>query len=177
MLKDMLLSAFQMCLEANNMFARYRADSGGRSPFGGVFARHDYQPKLTPCEINVFGPYQYYGTFTACAGKVERGKEYNSQPFDYKCIGNKRKAEFRNEVINGNTNVVGLLAESSKLLRAAEDGFQLVPTDPPYAGNVNYSELADFFYVWLRLILGKTYPHFAPEITQVGRDYRKSDSW
>lgn len=38
-------------------------------------------------------------------------------------------------------------------------------TDPPYAGNVNYSELADFFHVWLRLILSKNYPCFAPEVT------------
>lgn len=38
-------------------------------------------------------------------------------------------------------------------------------TDPPYVGNVNYSELADFFHVWLRLALKDTYPHFAPEYT------------
>lgn len=41
----------------------------------------------------------------------------------------------------------------------------IVITDPPYAGNVNYSELADFFYVWLRLLLSKAYPHFSPETT------------
>jgi adenine-specific DNA methylase len=164
-LKEMLLSAFQMCLEANNMFARYRTTSGGRSPFGGVFARHDFHPKMTPCEINVFGPYPYYGTFTACAGKVERGKEYNNKPFDFKAIDNKRDAEFSNEVIHGNPNNVRLLAESSKLSRLEQNGFQFVITDPPYAGNVNYSELSDFFYVWLRLILAKSYPHFAPEMT------------
>ncbi|MFA5262778.1 MAG: DNA methyltransferase [Opitutaceae bacterium] len=41
----------------------------------------------------------------------------------------------------------------------------LVITDPPYADNVNYAELADFFYVWLRLILKDRYAWFAPEIT------------
>ena len=41
----------------------------------------------------------------------------------------------------------------------------IVITDPPYAGNVNYSELADFFYVWLRLILKDKYPQFLPEHT------------
>src|SRR3972149_2326279 len=41
----------------------------------------------------------------------------------------------------------------------------VVDNSPPYADNVNYSELADFFYVWLRLILAKTYPQFAPAIT------------
>lgn len=38
-----------------------------------------------------------------------------------------------------------------------------VITDPPYADNVNYSELADFFYVWLRLILKGEDSQFAPE--------------
>src|SRR3970040_1659256 len=38
-------------------------------------------------------------------------------------------------------------------------------TDPPYVGNVNYAELADFFYVWLRLALKDTYSLFAPEYT------------
>jgi adenine-specific DNA methylase len=30
---------------------------------------------------------------------------------------------------------------------------------------VNYAELADFWYVWLRLLLKQRYPHFAPEYT------------
>ncbi len=164
-LKEMLLSAFQMCLEANNMFARYRANSGGRSPFGGVFARHDFQPKMTPCEINVFGPYQYYGSFAACAGKVDRGKEFNIKPFDYKAFNNKREAVTSNEKINGSPDISMILAESSKLSKIEQNGYHYVVTDPPYAGNVNYSELADFFYVWLRLILAKTYLPFAPEMT------------
>ena len=39
----------------------------------------------------------------------------------------------------------------------------IVVTDPPYADNVNYSELADFFYVWLRLVLKDEVSEFAPE--------------
>jgi adenine-specific DNA methylase len=40
-----------------------------------------------------------------------------------------------------------------------------VVTDPPYYGNVQYSELSDFFYVWLRLLLKDTYRVFEPECT------------
>jgi adenine-specific DNA methylase len=40
-----------------------------------------------------------------------------------------------------------------------------VVTDPPYYGNVQYSELSDFFYVWLRLLLKDTYRVFEPEYT------------
>ena len=112
-LQEMMLSGFQMCLEANNMFARYRTDSGGRSPFGGLFARHDYQPKITPCEINVYGPYPYYGSYIACAGKVIKGKEFNNEPFDYKCYGKKRKAVISKEIVDGNSTETKLHSCSS----------------------------------------------------------------
>lgn len=40
-----------------------------------------------------------------------------------------------------------------------EDGFfDAVITDPPYYDNVPYSDLSDFFYVWLRRTLGDLYP-------------------
>jgi putative DNA methylase len=34
----------------------------------------------------------------------------------------------------------------------------LISTDPPYYDNVGYSDLADFFYVWLRRSIGEFYP-------------------
>jgi putative DNA methylase len=34
----------------------------------------------------------------------------------------------------------------------------LVSTDPPYYDNIPYSNLADFFYVWLRRTIGDLYP-------------------
>jgi putative DNA methylase len=35
----------------------------------------------------------------------------------------------------------------------------LVSTDPPYYDNIPYSNLADFFYVWLRRTIGNLYPN------------------
>lgn len=160
--KEMLLSAFQMTLEANNMFSRYRTNAGTRSPFGGLFSRHDYQPKATACEINVWGALPLYGPFISCFGKVIEGKKYCTAPFDMKDKGKTREKIFSNERISNSR--CKLYAKSST--ESLNSGFfNLIVTDPPYAGNVNYSELADFFYVWLRLILSKNYPHFAPEIT------------
>ena len=34
----------------------------------------------------------------------------------------------------------------------------VVSTDPPYYDNIGYADLSDFFYVWLRRSLRKTYP-------------------
>ncbi|MFZ8832204.1 MAG: DUF1156 domain-containing protein [Thermodesulfobacteriaceae bacterium] len=36
--------------------------------------------------------------------------------------------------------------------------FDAVFTDPPYYDNVNYAELSDFFYVWLKRSIGDLYP-------------------
>jgi putative DNA methylase len=42
--------------------------------------------------------------------------------------------------------------------RAINADSMLVATDPPYYDNINYANLADFFYVWLRRPLGPIYP-------------------
>jgi adenine-specific DNA methylase len=54
------------------------------------------------------------------------------------------------------------------------DSMDAVITDPPYYDSVPYSHLADFFYVWLKRILGETHPDLfstplcpkGPEIVQ-----------
>jgi putative DNA methylase len=33
----------------------------------------------------------------------------------------------------------------------------LISTDPPYYDNIGYADLSDFFYVWLRRSLNKSY--------------------
>ena len=39
-----------------------------------------------------------------------------------------------------------------------------VVTDPPYYDNVPYTDMSDFFYVWLKRTVGHLYPeHFANE--------------
>ena len=50
-----------------------------------------------------------------------------------------------------------------------------VITDPPYFDNLQYSELADFFYVWLRLILKDTYDWFKPEFSGCTSEIVKND--
>ena len=40
----------------------------------------------------------------------------------------------------------------------------IVSTDPPYYDNISYSDLSDFFYVWLRRTLGNIYPNLCSTI-------------
>lgn len=44
----------------------------------------------------------------------------------------------------------------SRMLPA--DGADIVITDPPYFDSINYSNLSDFFYVWLKRSIGFLYP-------------------
>ncbi|MCZ7543290.1 MAG: hypothetical protein M5R40_07000 [Anaerolineae bacterium] len=44
--------------------------------------------------------------------------------------------------------------------------FDAVITDPPYYDNVPYSDLSDFFYVWLKRSIGHIYmEHFSGDLT------------
>jgi putative DNA methylase len=47
-----------------------------------------------------------------------------------------------------------------------EGNFDAIVTDPPYYDNVSYSNLSDFFYVWLKRSVGHLYPeHFSSLLT------------
>lgn len=160
-LKEMLLSAFFSSLEANNTFTRYDKSRGHAA---GVFARHDYQPKITVCENNVLGAEFGRGVYTNAFEKVLNGKEYNLRPFDRRIGVTGIEIIVNNEKIKLNTDQSKILSQNSSSYSAKEK-VDFIITDPPYAGNVNYSELADFFYVWLRLALKDKYPQFLPEVT------------
>jgi adenine-specific DNA methylase len=47
---------------------------------------------------------------------------------------------------------------SATSLPYPDNFFDAVVTDPPYYFNVPYADLSDFFYVWLKRILGDLYP-------------------
>jgi len=81
--------------------------------------------------------------------------------------------------------VESLKSDGNTLLRAqtAEDlsfipdgSVDAVVTDPPYCDNVMPAELADFFYVWLRLALKDRYPAFEPSYSPKAREIVKNDT-
>lgn len=48
----------------------------------------------------------------------------------------------------------------------SEESFDAIVSDPPYYDNVSYSNLSDFFYVWLKRMLQAIHPqHFSGELT------------
>jgi len=180
-IREFLLLAFSDALDANNMFCKYEVEWHKVSVFFGL---HAYHPIERPTENNVWGTAYGRGTFVKCYEKVLKAKRYCQQP--YERLTDLRGKRFSKttgmEKIEGHlvSNFDELLStERAALLRcqSAEDlsflpdgSVDAVITDPPYFDNLQYSELADFFYVWLRLGLKDAYPWFEPEYSSHQRE-------
>jgi len=180
-LRNLLLLTLSSCTDTNNLFTRYMAsrNSQGGQTAQGVFARHDFQPKLTICEQNVWGLNAGgIGTFIRRFALVASGVAYQHHGYDvrYSSQNGKRVREevqtecLRSETVTANdqfdktTNGTAYLVseDSRSLLGSLKSKVNFVITDPPYADNVNYSELSDFYYVWLKAGLPDT-SYFSPE--------------
>ncbi len=62
-------------------------------------------------------------------------------------------------LIESNSKVKVKIFQSSATNLPYEDNFfDAIFTDPPYYDNIQYSELSDFFYVWLKRSIGYLYP-------------------
>jgi len=55
-------------------------------------------------------------------------------------------------------HITQVFQASATELPYSDNYFDAVFTDPPYYDNVNYAELSDFFYVWLKRSIGDLYP-------------------
>ena len=176
--QEMFLAAFINLLNHNNVFTRY-------SPKGqkveGIFARHDFHPLSTFAENNVWGTKFGRGTWIKCLSRLLKGKEYNLAPYNYQREISPRGNFAKKKVISGEINgrIISdysndftfskenllLLCQDSEDLKDLPVSVDLIISDPPYADNVNYSELSDFFYVWLRLVLQDRYEWFKAKET------------
>jgi putative DNA methylase len=66
------------------------------------------------------------------------------------------------------SSIRAILDDATELSRVEGERFDVVVTDPPYADDVPYAELSDFYYVWLKRALsgvegGELRPRFLPE--------------
>jgi putative DNA methylase len=169
-LREFMILAFSNCLKYNNMFAKYNATRGFITD---IFRTHSISPSLTPVEANCYSTTKGRGAFTAFVELVIEGKEYCRSPFERIIDGkSKQKVTFHTKIegkiaknysdFNDGANVF-LQCGSSESLPVPNSSVDAVITDPPYFGNVMYSELSNFFYVWLRLGLKEKYQEFQPE--------------
>lgn len=107
------------------------------------WAMHAYwiYPKFL--EINVWKQF-----LNRCKAVI-RGKSYTNRTIG----GYAREASSFDELRNGDATYM-ILQRDARKLPLPDGSVDIVITDPPYGGNVNYAELSDYFLVWL----GRTAP-------------------
>jgi adenine-specific DNA methylase len=173
--RDFFLATFSDCLNSNNMFTVYNAPCLKLEPlFGGGY----FWPRMAPVEGNVWGTRYGRGTFTSYYRKGLKALEYQQKPYELKFQSHNvrngakmgwKKFFVKKDKISGlfASHFEELLGEKNVLLRCdsavdlsfiPDGAVDAVVTDPPYYDNIMYSELSDFFYVWLRLGLKEKYP-------------------
>ena len=175
--REFLLLAFSASLETNNVLCKYESKWGKISALFGI---PGYHVPNRYGENNLWGKGR--GSFVRSYAKLKRGKKYAMRPYEMLFEGDNLQEETRGQKKYLQENV------STKVNHSAESGDQSRPlilcrdsrsvpeikdktvdvvlTDPPYYDNMVYSELADFFYVWLRLALKRDYSYFLSETSK-----------
>ncbi|MEM0167383.1 MAG: DUF1156 domain-containing protein [Thermoplasmatales archaeon] len=75
------------------------------------------------------------------------------------------------DVSKTNTIHATVTQSSATSLPYPDNFFDAVFTDPPYYDNINYAELSDFFYVWLKRSIGDLYPElFSTPLTPKSKE-------
>jgi adenine-specific DNA methylase len=166
--KELLLITFSDSLDYNNSFPAY---ANMRNHIEHLFTKHAYHPRDNFVENNIWGTRFGRGTFRKEMEKIIRGKKYNVSPFE-KFVANGKTLEIPSKiriacklgnVFNDKDAKVMVTCGDSSYLDIADNSVDAVITDPPYYGNVMYSELSEFYYAWLRLALKDKYEYFQSE--------------
>ena len=165
--REYVLGAFQQYLRNQSLFTLWNVQADKLEP---QFANNNYHPKATTVENCVFAALGR-GNWASCTEGILDGRNWALQPWEAVSveglkginptlaskIGGKSGKVFAGDPVNGAEAWCG---SSTELARLSSSSIDLVVTDPPFGGLLHYSELADFFYVWLRLALKDRYPDY-----------------
>lgn len=147
-----------------------------------IFSVHGFPVGLVRCESNVLGIlHKTTGTNIGSGGwwniieKYCKAKAYCEQPFEV-ILQEKRKVQIpilgewigdcRTQAGYAENRHITLHCASATTADLTPASLDAVFTDPPYFGNVQYAELMDFCYVWLRRLLHATVPAFQAPSTR-----------
>ena len=163
-----LLTVLSDILRYNNMLCRYDTYA---LKCQDIFSVHGFPVGLVQCENNVLGiPGVGSGGFRHFVEKYLRAVEYCRRPFETRVKGRKKELVYPvGETIGAGAageKGVALYCGPSQALDLSPNSLDGVFTDPPYFANVQYSELMDFCYVWLRRIVDGDNPYFMPQSTR-----------
>ena len=143
-----------------------------------VFSVHGFPVGLVQCESNLLGIQGLTGQNVGSGGwsnitaKYLEAKRYCEQPFEVSQHEfRKQRLPIRGEWIGDGPNPavsdsarreVRIECRSALELTFPPGSLDAVFTDPPYFANVQYAELMDFCYVWLRRLMRGVPPFDKP---------------
>ncbi|EED69273.1 site-specific DNA-methyltransferase [Comamonas testosteroni] len=163
--REYVLGAFQQYLRNQSLFGFWNPQRDTPEP---MFSNNNYHPKATVVENCVF-PALGRGNWASSSEGILEGRDWAIQPWEAVSVeALKRQDPTLAEQVSGKSekvfpsdpvlDVAVHQGSSTDLAQLESSSLDLVITDPPFGGLLHYSELADFFYVWLRLALKGKYP-------------------
>lgn len=165
--REFVLGAFQNYLRNQSVLAFWHIN---KDHFVPAMSNNNFHPKSTLVEVGVFSP-MGYGPWSSCVPVLLESRDWAMQPWEAVSaeslkrkdavladgISGKSEKVFPGDPVNGADVFCG---SSTELAKVADASLDLAITDPPFGGLLHYSELSDFFYVWLRLALKDKYPDY-----------------
>jgi adenine-specific DNA methylase len=143
-----------------------------------IFSVHGFPVGLVHCESNFLGILNTGGMPIGSGGwkniieKYIKAKQYADAPFETSQTNGRKvvipiEGEWIGERLNGaQKRSVTIRCADSARTELEANSLDAVFTDPPYYGNVQYAELMDFCYVWLRRLIGANVDGFDNETTR-----------
>jgi adenine-specific DNA methylase len=171
--REYVLGAFQQYLRNQCMFSIWDISRDCLAPH---LSNNNFHPKSSPVENSVFAVLGR-GNWASSVEGVLEGRDWAIQPWELVSAEGLRlkDATLAGEISGKSERVYPgdptresevFCGSSTELSQFADGSVDLVITDPPFGGLLHYSELSDFFYVWLRLVLKDKYPdYFRAEYT------------
>jgi hypothetical protein len=185
--RDLVLGSFQQYLRYNNLFTIWHLKNNQISAF---LSNNNYHAKNTTVETSVFAAVGD-GSWNSAVGGLIRSLAWVGAPWDLAMNSwlRERLPQDVAAALSGQTTKVypgdppgtAILRCGSATERHDRDcRFDLVVTDPPFGEIMQYAELSDFFYVWLRLALKDEVECFQPDYTPkaleaVSNPFRQED--
>ena len=156
---DLLIGVFQSYSRNQNMFCFWNPQGDKLEP---LFSNNNYHPKYVSIENNVFAKLGR-GNWTSCAANSIKGLVWARNPWEI--VVNSSLGELNPDLLKvvsgaGTKTLIHdpvqppekiTCGSSTDLFHMETGSLDLVITDPPFGNNIQYAELADFFYVWLQL--------------------------
>lgn len=172
--KNILIGCFQQYLRNQNMFCFWNKDADKMEP---LFSDNHFHPKPTSIENSAF-PELGRGNWASCRANTIKALEWREAPWELVAnerlkdahleyssyfTGKSSKALTQDPVLSGARLING---SATELGLVEDNSIDLVITDPPFSELVQYAELSDFFYAWLKIPLAKNYPEiYSSELT------------